>query len=70
MDKSKERGLSHDEVLDRLQRKGVQIAKEKAPFGNVKNASMMIGKYQPIILSQKHTLMSRFANALKEYLWK
>lgn len=70
MDKGKGRLLKHDEVLDRLQKKGVQISKEKAPFGKVKNASMMIGNYQPVVINQKHSIMSRLANALKGYLWK
>lgn len=70
MDKRKGRLLKHEEVLDRLQKKGVQISKEKAPFGKVKNASMMIGNYRPVVINQKHSIMSRVANALKGYLWK
>lgn len=45
--------ISYEEVLMNLKQKGVQFSTTRAPYGKQENTSMMIGRYQPIIIPKK-----------------
>ncbi|MFB5089497.1 hypothetical protein PGC35_20315 [Psychrobacillus sp. PGGUH221] len=45
--------VTYKNVLEKLEKMGVQVTQEKAPFGKIKNASITVGKYRPIIVKKK-----------------
>ena len=63
--------VTRKDTIEILENLGVQIADEDAPFGKIKNASIMLEEYRPIYIKARKSLINKFAEFIKsKYNWK
>jgi len=71
MEEQTNRKVTRNDTIAKLKKLGVQITHEEAPFGKIKNASMMLEEYRPIYISEKKGVLFKIGKSVKDFVnWR
>ncbi|MBU0941448.1 MAG: hypothetical protein KKD36_08455 [Bacteroidetes bacterium] len=64
--KKEEKKMTAKDVIERLEKLGVEFSDEKNPFGKIRNASMM-GPYRPIYFRRKRSFLGKVKHLIIKF---